>query len=345
MQQVREGAPKILLPLQCGVAVPDAVSQVIHTMRACQQAAAANTQLGILQVDVSAFNENSRAAILSYLGNKLPALARWAWWSLSQKGKLMNGETTVGAERGVQQGDPLAPLLFACGVQKPLQELHARHPSLLNLWYLDDGHVFGDVSALDRFSQEVTPALGTVGLRVNSRKCHVYSLTDYASCPNLSTDGLEVLGSAVGSDSFVQKVLSRKFLRARDFCELVPRLQDPQIALALLRMCGGACRVVHLLRTVPPNLVRLYATQLDDTMLESFRLATGVPHHPCCSTTSFFIPHQLGGLGLQMSAPQCAEAFWTAYLSFTTPEAESFPRLPQPLAQLLLQPDVAASLT
>ena len=41
--------------------------------------------------------------------------------------------------------NPLAPLLFATVLQKLVNEIKTAAPQLLlNLWYLDDGHIAGD---------------------------------------------------------------------------------------------------------------------------------------------------------------------------------------------------------
>ena len=44
---------------------------------------------------------------------------------------------------------------------------------------------------------------------------------------------------------------------------------QPQAAQLLLRFCCGACRVTHLLRTLPPNTMAETATQIDDTMVST----------------------------------------------------------------------------
>ncbi len=46
----------------------------------------------------------------------------------------------------MQQGDPLAPLLFSLVIQKLIAAINARCPGLeLNLWYMDDGVLGGRI--------------------------------------------------------------------------------------------------------------------------------------------------------------------------------------------------------
>ena len=45
------------------------------------------------------------------------------------------------------------------------------------------------------------------------------------------------------------------------------RLEGPQITVALLSMCTGACRVTHLMKVVPPQLIAPALNGLDGAML------------------------------------------------------------------------------
>ena len=57
----------------------------------------------------------------------------------------------------VQQGDPLGPLYFCCGINSLVNEIAALNP-VYNKWYMDDGGIVGDVELLrkvwDILSQE-----------------------------------------------------------------------------------------------------------------------------------------------------------------------------------------------
>ena len=92
-------------------------------------------ELGVLQIDMSnAFNSLNRTAILDFVKGNIPALLPWATWMLSSSAVIVCGDTTLASTSGVQQGDPLGPLLFACGLQAVLRELPPE-PDLCEWWY------------------------------------------------------------------------------------------------------------------------------------------------------------------------------------------------------------------
>ena len=76
---------------------------------------------------------------------------------------------------------------------------------------------------------------------------------------------LEILGAPIGDLIFCAKIVAQK--RASILITLLTQLSevgsaDPQVALLLLRQCGGFCKLVHLSRSTPSSLVadalRLY---------------------------------------------------------------------------------------
>ena len=50
----------------------------------------------------------------------MPGLARWAEWCYGRPSKLFFDGAIIKSEVGVQQGDPLGPLLFALALQPVL---------------------------------------------------------------------------------------------------------------------------------------------------------------------------------------------------------------------------------
>lgn len=44
---------------------------------------------------------------------------------------------------GVQQGDPLGPLLFSAGIHEVVSSCNVNFPEVWGCWYLDDGSLVG----------------------------------------------------------------------------------------------------------------------------------------------------------------------------------------------------------
>ena len=70
----------------------------------------------VLKVDMqNAFNVVSHQAVLDECSVHLPELLPWASWCYGQHPILWHTMGTISSEAGVQQGDPLGPLLILSG--------------------------------------------------------------------------------------------------------------------------------------------------------------------------------------------------------------------------------------
>ena len=76
---------------------------------------------------------------------------------------------------GVQQGDPLVPLLFYVVLHSLVTSIEERVPDLdVHVWYLDDGTIIGDIDLVVRalgVIEEVGPRLGA---HLNHRKSEIW---------------------------------------------------------------------------------------------------------------------------------------------------------------------------
>ena len=128
---------------------------------------------------------------------------------------------TLGSEQGVQQGDPLGPLLFSLVLHKLVRFIASDSECselLFNMWFLDDGTPAGPKAAVNRailLIQQVGPPLG---LRINTSKCEVSSQGDMGGFPaNMKRShepNFEILGAPIGDVIFCAKFLAQKRAKA-----------------------------------------------------------------------------------------------------------------------------------
>lgn len=107
----------------------------------------ADNNMVLLKVDFrNAFNCIDRSAmLLADVQEHFPSLSRWVTFCYGQHSLLFFGSNEILSASGVQQGDPLGPLLFSLVLHRLTTELRERVPSLvLNCWYLDVGVLVGE---------------------------------------------------------------------------------------------------------------------------------------------------------------------------------------------------------
>ena len=85
----------------------------------------------------NAFNAVSRQAVVEECATFSPEILPWVSWCYGSHPLLWHPRSS---ESGVQQGDPLGPLLFALVLQKLISNVDADDESMYHqAWYVDDG--------------------------------------------------------------------------------------------------------------------------------------------------------------------------------------------------------------
>ena len=359
MSLVREEAGQFFWPCQVGVATPNGAEAAIHTVRAWTRRNRGSSKV-LLKLDFrNAFNTIDRSTVLREACGNFPTLARWVVWCYRQPGRLQFGGHVVDSCQGVQQGDPLGPLLFSAGLHPVARRLQQRGLDLA-LFYLDDGLLAGDVGAVATALRLLQREAAAIGLSLNLSKSELISLapddmatllTHFPDTLLRGSDGnprvlhnFDFLGAAIGEDSFISSHTADRAAKAGDLLDALGELEDPQVALRILRVCGGFARMVHSMRCNPAHAQSAGLAMFDGMVRRCFSDFTGL--HP---TSSQWQQAARGfahaGLGLRSththssaaflaSIGSCLEQCCTLDAGFNVDEAKASPDLQAALAAL-----------
>ena len=324
MRLVRDDAQTYFWTGQVGVAVPGGAERAIHAVRAWTQRHQGSPHKILVKLDYSnAFNCVSRAAVLTSSAEHFPQLSRWATWCYQQPSRLQFGEHVLFSRAGVQQGDPLGPLLFSLALQPIIEEIRAG-PVDLALQYLGGGVLAGDIAAVGAALQLVQRRAHHIGLALNLAKCQLVvagpadAAALLAHLPSelvVTSDGtlkslsnFDFLGAAIGDAAFVRSHTADRAAKAGDLLDSISELTDPQVGLRLLKSCAGYCRMQHSMRCNPPTAQATALDMFDGMVRRCFSELTGIdPSEAQWQQASRGLAQ--AGLGLRSTASHAAAAF------------------------------------
>ena len=149
----------------------------------------------------------------------MPGLARWAEWCYIRPSKLFFEGTIIKSEVGVQQGDPLGPLLFALALQLVLMQMSSIPGLDLSFSYLDDLVLAGEQSAVVSGITLLKNSATSLGLRLNSSKCELvpavpggasinWNLFD-RDTPRKLDSCFKLLGAPIGTAEYCQTLTEK----------------------------------------------------------------------------------------------------------------------------------------
>ncbi|XP_052627549.1 uncharacterized protein LOC128134140 [Lactuca sativa] len=313
---------KYLNDFQFGVGVSGGAEAILHSANRLLNERHDDKSLSMLTIDFSnAFNLVDRSALLHEVRLRCPSISLWVDFLYGQAARLCLGNTHIRSSTGVQQGDPLGPLLFAIVLHPLLHKIRDNCKLLLHAWYLDDGTLIGDL-------EEVAKALDTImvtgpklGLQLNIKNTELF----WPSCDGRKLReglfpadirrpplGVKLLGGAVSRyASFIRSLAIKRAENAVNLMRLLPQLSDPQSELLLLRSCMGIAKLFFGLRTCQPVHMEEAAIFFDNGLRGAIEdiVVCGGPFFGDIQWRIASLPIRFGGLGLYSAVEATSYAF------------------------------------
>jgi hypothetical protein len=243
-----------------------------------------------------------------------PAMSSWTEWCYGSPTMLLyDHRHVIESSCGVQQGDPLGPLYFCCGIMCLVNEIDKLGP-LYNKWYMDDGGIIGTAEQLQHAWDLIKSRGPELGLYLNPSKCEwswldsncakpcpiqISGVDDHEQVKLVPTREIQMLGVPLGDPEFIADYVNKKlFPRLLEVVSKLQEFEDSQAAMYLLRVSYSVVRAVHFMRTTPINHWRNQGARFDSVVRDTAELILGARMSDETYKQASLTP-KLGGLGLR----------------------------------------------
>ena len=218
---------------------------------------------------------------------------------------------------GVQQGDPLGPLYFCCGLQSIIDRITALGPTYQK-WYMDDGGIVGSQDLLLKVWEILKTDGPALGLHLNPTKCEWSWLNAECALPcpleqvaSVPTSNIQMLGVPLGADAFVANYVEGKMLDGTvKVMAKLAEFEDPQAAMYLLRLY--IVRANHFMRTTPLVQWDQVASKFDACVRDTVAQILGT-NFPGDSYAQACVSTKIGGLGVRRTVDHAVGAFTASW--------------------------------
>ena len=324
---------QLTAPLQLGCGVRRGIDAGVHAARTAVMSAEQGEVM--LKIDFeNAFNSLRRDHVYETVAKYIPSVSQFVLACYENDSLLSFGDYTLPSSEGLQQGDPIAPMLFCLALHDVIAPLSAR----IKIAYLDDVTLIGEAGIVADDFAKLKSVAAKLGLTCNVSKCEIVPLHQEAvlqcdlqslfpGIPVVHVTAAKLLGAALGTAS-LHDVLVKHHLQINTFKSQLSNLKAHD-AFYLLKNCLSLPKLLFTLRTSPcfscPDLLNTLDLDLQDALELILNIR--------CNDTEWQqarLPTKLGGLGVPSTKMIASAAFLASYKGSQT--------LIQVIAKSVIQP-------
>ena len=279
-----------LSPLQLGFGTRLGSEAAVHCSRANLRELPSDHAM--IKLDFrNAFNCIRRDIVLQTVAELIPELYAFVHSCYSEPSHLFYHDTLLLSQEGVQQGDPLGPLLFCLAIHPLILRLQSE----LSIFYLDDGLIGGSVD--DRQKSElicISPHDSPV----------LRSIPDLIP---IHPKDASFLGAPIGNTNSINSAIVSKCNDLRTVGERLPHFQKHD-SLLLLRHSFAIPKILYVLRVSP--CFRSPELGTFDNLLR--RTTSAILNVDLSADRSWFqatLPISKGGIGIRRAVQLAPSAF------------------------------------
>lgn len=314
----------------------------IHKM--CQLATNANPDYDVIALDAkNAFNTAYRAPFLESVYTNFHSLynlvatfyGKPTWLFAASNDEVM----ALLSSNGVQQGDPLGPLLFSLAMHPVLLKAKASldNEGIIKA-YLDDMTIVANIDKATAAIQIVKDEGSARGYFLNPQKCKIliaanvdsttlnermrkycdvlgitlaqakqYKIFVHKDLQEPNKYGIQLLGIPFGSDEYIMNQLTLKLEEYMQDLLKIISFPDPQKSWLMLHyVMGNKCN--FLLRAIPPHLAENFVVKFNSLLQSGFQQIMQVPMDDNVAL-QLCLPISDGGFGLRFWEDVSVSAF------------------------------------
>ncbi len=317
-------------PLQHGCSI-NGTERIVHLFRDLVDKEAFDSTKLVLKLDMkNAFNSVSRQAIFAATVKHFPSLSRYVYWCYGKHTHLKYDDYYLLSQLGVQQGDPLGPILFCLALHAIITRARDLFPDMIQGWYCDDGQVIASPQVIAKVFAFLVDELKVIGLDTNFKKTELIALNiNTVSIDNISSNSDEclsilsspffitgrnfyTLGAPIGDEEYCNQFIASKVSKIANLINKIVDLENIQVAYNLIYYCCSYGKVVYYSRTVPSQFINSQLIRFDNIVLSSFEslISKSLNQHQVAQLS---LPWKMGGLGLRSSFNHSCAAYISSF--------------------------------